>query len=621
MQQQKKPFSLMVFIKPHRAGFITSVILAVLSVASGMVPYFAVARMVNLLISGEKNFSIYLAWGAAALVAYLLKSVLHGISTRCSHEATFHVLSELRRAVADKLTRVSMGYLTDTPSGRLKTTMVERVEQMEVPLAHIIPEMTSNLLVPLAIVVCLFALDWRMALVSLITIPIGMLCYMAQMKEYPKKYGAVVQASKHMSATTVEYIGGIEVIKAFNQSAASYGKFTQAVRQSANLMLDWMKSTQGYSALMMTIWPAVLIGVLPIGCVFYRNGSLTAPDFITIAILSLGIVGPLVAAIFLTDDFSKIATITGEIGAVLSEPDLERPVQRKELHGPDIGLRDVRFAYKDKQVLNGVTLNIQQGTTTALVGPSGSGKSTIAKLIASYWDAGSGNITIGGEDVKNLPPEQVMDLIGYVSQDNFLFNVSVRENIRMGRPETTDDEVEAVAKASGCHEFIMGLDHGYDTVVGGAGGHLSGGERQRVAIARAMMKNAPIVILDEATSYTDPENEAVLQDAIGRLTRGKTLIVIAHRLSSAFQSMIADVETGKVKRVIVKDMSRLGRDYLQVGMYTEIFFPERDVHFIAVNDGVDSNQEDNEFTPFRNIIKNISHSGKVSNDFSLFGRF
>ena len=222
MQKQKNPFSLMAFIRPHRAGFIASTVLAVLSVASGMVPYFAVAKMVNLLISAEKNFSIYLTWGMVALIAYLLKSVLHGISTRCSHEATFHVLSELRRAVADKLTHVSMGYLTDTPSGRLKTTMVERVEQMEVPLAHIIPEMTSNLLLPLAIVVCLFALDWRMALVSLITIPIGMLCYMAQMKEYPKKYGAVVQAGKHMSATTVEYINGIEVIKAFNQSAASY---------------------------------------------------------------------------------------------------------------------------------------------------------------------------------------------------------------------------------------------------------------------------------------------------------------------------------------------------------------------------------------------------------------
>ena len=546
MQKQKKPFSLMAFIRPHQAGFITSTVLAILSVASGMVPYFAVAKMVNLLISGEKRFSIYLTWGAVALIAYLLKSVLHGISTRCSHEATFHVLSELRRAVADKLTRVSMGYLTDTPSGRLKTTMVERVEQMEVPLAHIIPEMTANLLIPLAIVVYLFVLDWRMALVSLLTIPVGILCYMAEMKEYPKKYGAVVQAGKHMSATTVEYINGIEVIKAFNQSAASYGKFTQAVRQSANLMLDWMKSTQGYSALMMTIWPAVLIGVLPIGCVFYRNGSLTAPDFITIAILSLGIVGPLVGAIFLTDDFSKIATITGEIGAVLSEPDLERPTQRKELHGLDIDLRDVTFAYKDKQVLKGVTLNIRQGTTTALVGPSGSGKSTIAKLIASYWDAGGGSITIGGVDVKNLPPEQVMDLIGYVSQDNFLFNVSVRENIRMGRPEATDNEVEAVAKASGCHDFIMGLDRGYDTVVGGAGGHLSGGERRRVALAAVLARPCDVLILDEPTNHLDIKYQFQLMNIVKGL--GCTVISAVHDLNIAalYCDRLYAIKSGRV---------------------------------------------------------------------------
>ena len=241
MQRQKDSVNLMTFIKPHQSGFLLSIILAVISVTSGIVPYFAVARIVNLLIGGETNFSAYLTWGIVALIAYLMKSVFHGLSTRCSHEATFHVLSEIRQAIADKLTRVSMGYLTDTPSGRLKTTMVERVEQMEVPLAHIIPEMTSNLLVPIAIIIYLFVLDWRMALVSLITIPIGMLCYMAQMKEYPKKYGAVVQASKYMSATTVEYINGIEVIKAFNQSAASYGKFTQAVRQSVDLMLDWMK--------------------------------------------------------------------------------------------------------------------------------------------------------------------------------------------------------------------------------------------------------------------------------------------------------------------------------------------------------------------------------------------
>lgn len=550
MEERRGKVRLMTFIRPHRSGFALSVVLAIISVASGLVPYFAVAEIVNLLISGEMDFSVYLQWGLIGLIAYFARSIFHGLSTRCSHEATFRVLSEMRRTIAEKLTRVPMGYLTATPSGRLKTTMVERIEQMEVPLAHIIPEMTANLLVPVALVVYLFVLDWRMALASLATIPLGMLCYMAQMKEYPKKYAAVMQANKHMNATTVEYVGGIEVIKAFNQSAASYEKFTDAVRQNTRLMLDWMKSTQGYSALMMTLWPAVLIAVLPVGCLLYQNGSLSASDFITIAILSLGIIGPLVAAIFLTDDFSKIATITGEIAAVLEEPELDRPKAQKKLEGHDISLQDVHFAYKDVQVLNGVSLDIKAGMRTALVGPSGSGKSTIAKLIASYWDVSSGRITIGGIDVKTLPPEQVMDLIGYVSQDNFLFNVSVRENIRMGRPEATDEDVEAVAKAAGCHDFIMSLTHGYDTSVGGAGGHLSGGERQRVAIARAMMKNAPIVILDEATSYTDPENEAILQESIGRLTRGKTLIVIAHRLSTITEAdQIAVVDDGRIVAV------------------------------------------------------------------------
>lgn len=550
MEERRGKVCLMTFIRPHRSGFALSVVLAIISVASGLVPYFAVAEIVNLLISGEMDFSVYLQWGLIGLIAYFARSVFHGLSTRCSHEATFRVLSEMRRTIAEKLTRVPMGYLTATPSGRLKTTMVERIEQMEVPLAHIIPEMTANLLVPVALVVYLFVLDWRMALASLATIPLGMLCYMAQMKEYPKKYAAVMQANKHMNATTVEYVGGIEVIKAFNQSAASYEKFTDAVRQNTRLMLEWMKSTQGYSALLMTLWPAVLIAVLPVGCLLYQNGSLSASDFITIAILSLGIIGPLVAAVFLTDDFSKIATITGEIAAVLEEPELDRPKAQKKLEGHDISLQDVYFAYKDVQVLNGVSLDIKASTRTALVGPSGSGKSTIAKLIASYWDVSSGRITIGGIDVKTLPPEQVMDLIGYVSQDNFLFNVSVRENIRMGRPEATDEDVEAVAKAAGCHDFIMSLTHGYDTIVGGAGGHLSGGERQRVAIARAMMKNAPIVILDEATSYTDPENEAILQESIGRLTRGKTLIVIAHRLSTITEAdQIAVVDDGRIVAV------------------------------------------------------------------------
>lgn len=550
MNQTKRgnPFGRLIeFAKPHKTGYMVSVILAVVGVALGMVPYFATAEMIIHLLSGNRELSFYARYCLVGGGAFVSKAVLMGLSTKLSHETTFSVMSEARRQIAGKLSRVPMGYLTATPSGQLKNALVERIEQLEVPLAHIIPEMTSNLLVPIAIIVYLFVLDWRMALASLITIPIGMACYMIMMKEYPKKYGEVVKAGNHMSAVTVEYIGGIEVIKAFSRSDEAYGRFTDAVSANANLILEWMRDTQKYSAIMMSVWPATLLGVLPVGCILYERGSLSGADFITIAVLSLGIVGPLVAAMFFTDDIAKIGTVMGELDGMLKEPELVRPSEKKELKSLDICMENVHFAYEETEVLKGINLTIPQGKMTALVGPSGSGKSTIARLAASFWDVTEGAITIGGVNIKELPTEQLADLISYVSQDNYLFNDTVRNNIRMGKPGASDEEVEEIAKQSGCHAFILNLEHGYETVAGSAGGHLSGGERQRIAIARAMMKGAPIVILDEATAYTDPENEAVIQEALGRLTAGKTLIVIAHRLSTIMNAeQIAVVENGKI---------------------------------------------------------------------------
>ena len=547
-KQVQSPFArLKDFAKPHMGHYTASVILAVIGVALGLVPYFAVARMIIRLIAGGRELSFYLLWCSVAAAGFVLKSVCMNISTTFSHKATFAVISEVRFRLTSKLTRVPMGYLLDTPSGQFKTTIVERTDSIETPLAHVLPEMTANLLVPLGIIIYLFTLDWRMALVSLITLPIGFAAYMAMMKDYAVKYAAVANAGKHMSATTVEYINGIEVIKAFNQSANSYARFTDAVKKNTQLVLDWMRATQGYSAVAQSVWPAVLVGVLPAGCVFYLNGTLDIPTFITIIILSLGIIGPIIAAMFFTDDIAKIGTIVGDIGTILDIPDLERPTGEKKLNGSDIEIRNVTFAYKDEQVLKGLNLKIDAGSVTAFVGPSGSGKSTIARLIASLWDVGGGSITLGGVDVREISTEQLMDSIAYVSQDNYLFNETVRNNIRMGRQGATDAEVENAAGASGCHEFIMKLERGYDTVAGGAGGHLSGGERQRIAIARAMLKNAPIVILDEATAYTDPENEAVIQEAVAKLVAGKTLIVIAHRLSTITSSdKIAVIEGGRV---------------------------------------------------------------------------
>ncbi len=547
-KQSQSPFArLKEFAKPHKGYYTASVILAVVGVALGLVPYFAVAQMVIGLIAGGREPNFYLMWCGIAAAGFVLKAVCMNISTTFSHRATFAVISEVRFRLTSKLTRVPMGYVLDTPSGQFKTTIVERTDSIEAPLAHVLPEMTANLLVPLGIIIYLFTIDWRMALVSLITLPIGFAAYMAMMKDYAVKYAAVTNAGKHMSATTVEYINGIEVIKAFNQSANSYAKFTDAVKKNTQLVLEWMRATQGYSAVAQSVWPAVLVGVLPVGCIFYLNGTLDIPAFITIMILSLGIIGPIIAAMFFTDDIAKIGTIVGDIGTILDIPDLKRPVEKGKMNGSDIELRDVTFAYKDQQVLRGVNLKIDAGSVTAFVGPSGGGKSTIAKLIASMWDVGGGSITLGGADVRDIPAEQLMDTIAYVSQDNYLFNDTVRNNIRMGRQDAADAEVEKAAGASGCHDFIMALEHGYDTVAGGAGGHLSGGERQRIAIARAMLKNAPIVILDEATAYTDPENEAVIQEAVAKLVTGKTLIVIAHRLSTITNSdKIVVVEKGRV---------------------------------------------------------------------------
>ena len=347
--QGGNPFGRLVeFARPHKTSYIVSVVLAVLGVAFGIVPYFATARMTIELLSGNRDLSFYMVWCLISGGCFVLKAILMGISTRASHEATFEVLSEARRKIASKLTSVPMGYILNTPSGQLKNGMVERIEQLEVPLAHVIPEMTSNLLVPIAIIVYLFILDRRMALVSLITIPVGMMCYMGMMKEYPKKYGEVVKAGNHMSATTVEYIGGIEVIKAFNQADNSYQKFTDAVHANADLILDWMKDTQKYSAIMMSVWPAALISVLPVGCLFYMSGSLSAAAFITVTVLSLGIAGPLVAAMFFTDDIAKIGTVMGEIDGILNQPELVRPEEKCDLQNLDISLENVHFAYEEE---------------------------------------------------------------------------------------------------------------------------------------------------------------------------------------------------------------------------------------------------------------------------------
>lgn len=530
--------------KEH-GGLIRAVLLALVGVLAGLLPYFAAARIIIGLINGERQMAFYLLWCGLGLLGYWARTLLYNLALSISHKATFSILKEIRRRVLAKLPRMPLGTIVDTSSGKIKQIVVDQVDSMERVLAHLLPEMTANVIAPVCILIYLFVLDWRMALLSLVSIPVGMIFMMLIMKEYGKDYEGAVKVTQEMNETIVEYIGGIEVIKAFNQGKKSYGKFSDRVRANASYYYNWMKKCQFNMSLGFAISPTTLLTVLPVGWLMYRGGSLSMETFVTAIILSLSIVGPLLAAMNFTDDLAKVGTIVGSVDEILEGEEQRHKKTPVTLGKPDIALSHVSFGYhEDKEILHDVSLTIPAGTMTALVGPSGSGKSTIARLIAGFWDVTKGTITLGGVEETNIPLEQLYGQVAFVSQDNYLFDESVRENIRMGRPDASDAEVEAVARAAGCDAFIRGLEHGYDTMVGGGGAHLSGGERQRIAIARAMLKDAPIVILDEATAYMDPENEAIVQRAVAKLVQGKTLIVIAHRLSTI---------TGADQIVVVQD--------------------------------------------------------------------
>ena len=519
--------------KPYHGKFIGSIILAVLGVACQMVPYFCVAHIVTMMLSGEQTFSRYVTAGIIALCGYLGKVLFSCLSTTISHTATYYTLRDLRENITAKLVRIPMGTILDTPSGQYKTTIVDRVEGMEPTFAHLIPEMTANVLVPIVIAVYLFLLDWRMALLSLVTLVVGLAVMSAGMKNYPVKWEGAVKAGKLMANAIVEYIGGIEVVKAFSQSAGSYKKYSDAVNYNANYYVDWMRENQKTMSAYNAILPSVLICVLPCGFAFWLSGSLELSTFLSIVIFSLGLIGPIIAAFTFTDDLAVLGTNVEEISQLLNAEELNHKETPIKLENTGISLRSVSFSYDGTtEVLHDVNLAIHPGTMTALVGPSGSGKTTMCNLIARFWDVNAGKITIGGTDVRDFKLDSLMKNISMVFQSVYLFADTIENNIKFGCPDATHEQVVEAAKKACCHDFISALPDGYDTVIGEGGGTLSGGEKQRISIARAMLKDAPIIILDEATSSVDPENEDELQRAIEALTHDKTIIMIAHRLKT-----------------------------------------------------------------------------------------
>lgn len=540
---------LMELAEGKRGEYALSIVTALLGVACSLIPYFIIINIITALVNGTAELSHCLTLCVWMALCWILRYVLHSVSTSLSHHATFQVLANTRIRLLDKLATLPLGTVLDRSSGSYKNIIVERVDSIETTLAHLLPEMTSNIVGAAAVLILLFVLDWRMGLSMLIVVPLGIICFMSMFSGYNEKFQRTVTSTKALNDTAVEYIGGIEVIKAFGQSKTSYAKFVSAAKEGADCFIDWMRGSLFGQVAGMAIFPSTLLGILPVGCLLYMRGSLSAETFLTVIVLSFGVMQPLITAFSYTDDIAQVTTIVGEVADVLSGEDMRRPEKAEKLPADNsIELKNVRFAYHDKEVLHGINLKIKPGTVNALVGPSGSGKSTIARLVASLWDVKDGSIELGGVDIRTLPLKDCTSRIAYVSQDNYLFDLSVLDNIRMGKKGASDEEVMAAAEKCGCHEFIMGLENGYQTVCGSSGGHLSGGERQRISIARAMLKDAPIVILDEATSYTDPENEAVIQSALAKLVQGKTVLVIAHRLSTiADADQIIVVNHGEIE--------------------------------------------------------------------------
>ena len=541
---------LLSFAAPCRGKLATSVVLAILSVAGGFVPYLGVYQIIRLFLERQAGWEGILLWCGVCLAGYAIKVAGYALSTMLAHVSAYTILEGLRLQAADRLMGAPLGEVDSRPIGAMKSTIVDRIEDIEPPLAHMIPELSSNILLPLVVVVAMFAIDWRMGLALLVTIPVALIPMAFGMRSYNKNYAAYMEANAHVNSVIVEYVEGIQVVKAFSQGERSYQKFARAVSSFKAFTMDWYRCTWASMNLCLSILPTTLLGTLPMGIYLYRAGVVDPAQVTLCLMMALGIVTPLMSATAFINSMKSMQFAVKDTRELLDLPQLSRAERDTPLHGCDIQLRDVSFSYggsDGKEVLHHLDLTIPQGRFTALVGPSGGGKSTIARLAARFWDVTGGSITLGGRDIRELPLKQLSREISYVTQDNFLFDCSLKENIRLGRPGASDEEVFAAARAAQCEEFIGRLEHGWDTTAGDAGKQLSGGERQRIAIARAILKDAPIVILDEATAFTDPENEDKIQRSILALSKGKTLLVIAHRLSTIQNAdQIVVLEKGRI---------------------------------------------------------------------------
>ena len=527
--------SLFAYAEGEQKRLILSVLLSIFSVMLGLLPFYCMYEIICLFVAGTATKAAVIKWCLLALGIYAGKIVTFSLSTGTSHSMAYHILEGLRLRLADRFLHAPLGNVQNRSIGEIKNMVVDKIENLEPPLAHMIPEGAGHIVLPVVSILALAVLDWRLALASLVTFPISFLCMGLTFQISGENFKKFDQSSNYMNSTIVEYIEGIEVIKAFGRAGVSYEKYAGAIHNFCTFVVKWLSSTFVTMKLSFALFPSTLIGTLPVALALANNGTISAPQAALAVMLSISMVGSLAKLEVFSENMRQVKCTVESLEEFLEMLELPEPEQRAELNGTDVVLQDVHFSYTGEQaeeVLHGINLALPAGSFTALVGPSGGGKSTVAKLIARFWDVTAGSITIGGVPIQEMPLSQLSELVSFVTQDNFLFRCSLLENIRLGNPNASDEAVKAAARAAQCEEFIQKLPQGYDTPAGEAGKRLSGGEKQRIAIARMMLKNAPIVILDEATAFTDPENENKIQQSIAALTKGKTLLVIAHRLST-----------------------------------------------------------------------------------------
>lgn len=527
--------TLFAYAEGEKKRLVLSVVLSVVSVMLGLAPFYCMYRLICMFTAGTATAAAVVGWCMAALAAYALKILTFTLSTGTSHSMAYAILEGLRLRLADRFLHAPLGDVENHTIGEIKSMMVDKIENLEPPLAHMIPEGAGHLVLPIVSIIALAVPDPRLALASLVTFPLSFICMGLTFKISGKNFTEYDNSSNRMNSTIVEYIEGIEVIKAFGRAGVSYEKYAKAITDFRTFVVRWLTSTFATMKLSFALFPSTLIGTLPTALALANGGSITAPQAALAVMLSMSMVGSLAKLEVFSENMRQVQFTVRNLEEFLEMPELPEPAARAEIKRTDVELKNVHFSYTGDaadEVLHGVDLRLPEGSFTALVGPSGGGKSTVAKLIARFWDVTSGEITIGGVNVRDMPISQLSEYVSFVTQDNLLFRGSLLENIRLGDPNASDEEVMAAAHAAQCEEFISKLSQGYNTPAGEAGKRISGGEKQRIAIARMMLKNAPIVILDEATAFTDPENEDKIQRSIAALTKGKTLLVIAHRLST-----------------------------------------------------------------------------------------